>query len=179
MQHRFTLTLFLLALPFLAFYFVNPSKKKSLMGILFAASAFCLSFIYNSRGVTPVPRLQDQSVTGVAKTIKENSSAGSGLLVDSWSFESTYYVAFLSGLPQDHIAVFDQNSTSVESEMGKAIAILDTYPTGCILIHKNGKLLQEMAIENNHLLVKKSGQRLLLNKLSETEEVTVYSYRKE
>jgi hypothetical protein len=179
MQHRFTLTLFLLSFPFLGFYFQNHAKHPLKMAALIALSAFGLSFIYNSRGVRPVPRLEDKSAEKVAQTIKTNLPANAGLIVDSWNFESTYYVAFMSGLPQSSIAVFDQNPQSVALELGHAITILDLHPQGFIVLHRQGKLSAEMIVEGNSLTVKNSGQQLKLEPVYTSGEVVLYKYQKE
>jgi 4-amino-4-deoxy-L-arabinose transferase-like glycosyltransferase len=179
MQHRFTLTLFLLSFPFLGFYFKDHAKHKIKMALLIALSAFGFSFIYNSRGIRPVPRLEDKAAEKVAQVIQTNLTADPGLIVDSWNFESTYYVAFMSGLPQSSIAVFDQNPQSVALELGHAITILDLHPTGFIVFHKNGKLQGEMTIEGNELTVKSSGQHLKLEPVYTSGEIVLYKYQKE
>ncbi|MDQ3109592.1 MAG: hypothetical protein M3R17_06820, partial [Bacteroidota bacterium] len=179
MQHRFTLTLYLLSFPFLGYYFKYRAKQKFKMGLLIALSAFGLSFIYNSRGIRPVPRLEDKTAENAAQVIKENLTTDPGLIVDSWNFESTYYVAFMSGLPQSSIAVFDQNPQSVALELGHAITILDLHPSGFILFHNQGKLAAEMTIEGNALTVNSSGQRLKLETVYQSGAIVLYKYQKE
>ncbi len=176
-QHRFTLTLYLLAFPFLGYYFRDHTKQKLKMALLISISAFAFSFIYNSSGIRPVPRLKDSQTEIVAAAIKNNSSTASGLIVDSWSFENTYYSAFMSGLPQQSIAVFDDNPNSINLELGHAIAILNDHPEGLILFHKNGKLEDEMIVTGNELLVKSTGQRLKLEVILSSGEIILYKYQ--
>ncbi len=176
-QHRFTLTLYLLAFPFIGFYFRDHTEKKLKMALVISLSSFALSFIYNSSGIRPVPRLKDHETEKVAAAIKNNSSPTSGLIIDSWGFENTYYLAFMSGLPQQSIAVFDDNPNSVSLELGHAIAVFNEHPKGLILFHKNGKLAGEMRITGNELLVKSTGQRVMLELVLSSGEIILYKYQ--
>lgn len=177
MQHRFTLTLYLLSFFFLGFYFNNRAKHKLKMALLISLSAFALSFVYNSRGVRPIPLLQDDTAAKVAEIIKANSSPVSGLIVDRWSFENTYYVAFASGLPQHNIAVFDENPNSMNLQLDVAKSIFNEHRTGFILFYTKGKLANEMTIRGNQLIVNSSNQSMEVEAVFQSEEIMLYKYQ--
>jgi len=175
MQHRFTLTLYLLSFPFLGYYFKNKVKNKFKMMLLFSISAFFLAFVYSSKGARPIPRLHNKEASIIADIIHKNISSDSGLLVDFIDWETSYYVPFMSELSQDNCLIIDQNS-NMEFLKKDIEFLFINHSEGCILYYNKGKLVNESSIQGNTLTFNKINVQIKISTLYNHKGVIVYKY---
>jgi 4-amino-4-deoxy-L-arabinose transferase-like glycosyltransferase len=103
LQHRFIGTVVLLSLPLVAYHFVVLDKKNLFKAIILCISTVSLSFVYNSSGVKPVPRLKNQQITNLVLSFQPYLTNSSALVIDFISWEETYYCALMSRLPQSSV----------------------------------------------------------------------------
>ncbi|OPZ97243.1 MAG: hypothetical protein BWY70_01554 [Bacteroidetes bacterium ADurb.Bin408] len=177
MQHRFTVILYLLSFPFLGFYFNDRVKKNAfIMALVFSVFAYVPAFFYSSRGAEPIPRLRNKEAAVLADIIAQNKTPESGLIVDFYDWESTYYVAFMSGLPKSNIVIIDQSSSDdvIKTEIKN---LLDRHPKGFMLYYDKGKLPNEAYISGDTLRFNNIHITLIIKSLYDKEGVGLYGYR--
>lgn len=174
-QHRFTVTLYLLSFPFLGYYFSELTKHTFRNALLFSISAFFLAFGYSSKGARPIPRLLKKEAVVVNDAMHKDMTDESGLIIDYWDWETTYYLAFMTRLHQQNMVILDQNS-NVDEALTRVESVIDKHPTGFITICTNGKLINEVTINGNIIGFKKSNRQIIVKSLYENKEIRVYKY---
>lgn len=139
LQHRFTLTLFVLGFPILGFYFKRNSNKLWVKTGVFSLTAFLLAYTYSSKGARPVPRIQTKGAIEVSRAIEEKLGPQSAFICDFWNWETTYFLPFSTGLPPSQIKIKKkgETQTSIQEEIKHLIA---RHPQGVLLVHKNHNL---------------------------------------
>ncbi len=150
LQHRFTGTLVVLSLPFFASYFETNTSSRIRNAWVFGILTVGLSFAWNTYGVKPIPRLKDQSAHNIAVMIQQEVNSNSGVIVDFWTWENTYYIAFLSKLPLNHIVILSGSKNSGIQEESISNVVRE-YPTGIILLKKGSELYQKSELEKGSL----------------------------
>lgn len=141
LQHRFTGTLTILSLPFIAEYFKEINSKKIKHAIIIGFVTVGLSFAYNTKGVKPIPRLHDQEAVTISQIIKANSDKDSYLILDFVGWENTYYIALQSRQDRQNI-YFIQEKTHQESTLNKIKGLIDSHQKGFILLRKHSEIYQ-------------------------------------
>ncbi|MBL4862164.1 MAG: hypothetical protein JKY09_03995 [Crocinitomicaceae bacterium] len=105
LQHRFIGTLVVLSLPFIALSFGELHRKTLRNAWVFGGLTLGLSFIYNTSGVTPLPRLGDQDKAQLSDIIHTALTPNSALILDFVGWDYTYYYALHSRLPQNKLII--------------------------------------------------------------------------
>jgi hypothetical protein len=176
LQHRFTITLFLLSFPFLGYYLKRTKRNPAAMTLLFSATAFLLAFVYSSKGARPIPRLLTDDAQEVSEIIQANLEPTSGLICDFWNWETTYYIPFSTGLTEDNFEII-QKEDSREMTIDKISDVLETFDKGVILVNKN-RLLNELLMEQQNAFQLETGvAKLQLDKIYENESIVCYAYQ--
>jgi hypothetical protein len=175
LQHRFTGTLVILSLPFFALYFDDYSKKKTRNTIIYGILTIGLSFAWNTTGVKPLPRLHDQSGEKIAGIIQHETDAKSGLILDFWSWENTYYIALHAHLSLDHIVLIG-GSKNEGLQKERIALILNEYAHGIIVVKKDSPLFKEIKVDKDRLHFNGLKPALLIVKLFHSNDVMVFKY---
>jgi len=139
LQHRFTGTLVVLSLPFLAIYFNELTRRKTIIAGVFGVLTVGMSFIYNTNGVTPVPRLHDQSIVTVAELIEKNTDQNAGVILDFIGWDGTYFIALNSGLPRGNMVILEGAKNSV-IPTDQIKSILNRFESGILLLAHRSNL---------------------------------------
>ena len=163
-QHRFTGTLVILSLPFIARYFNDLSPKKIKLVWFFSFLTIGLSFIYNTAHVKPLPRLKDQSAVKISEIIKENTGNESCIILDFVGWDNTYFIALQSRLPQEKIVICEGATNSILplQEIDKKIT---HYNNGILLLKKGSELTSNLNLDSYPLKTKEiynKGEIILL-----------------
>ncbi|MBL4754092.1 MAG: glycosyltransferase family 39 protein [Flavobacteriales bacterium] len=138
-QHRFVGTLVVLALPFTALYFAELTVRKKRIAVVFGIITLGLTFIYNTDGVTPLPRLKNQDIVKIAQITNNQTDEESSLILDFIGWDKTYFIALNSGQPK-------RNITIAEGTKNKALMLnniknnLERFDQGIILLEHQSKL---------------------------------------
>lgn len=174
LQHRFIGTLVLFTLPFIADHFMVITRKSLGQAAFLGASAVLLSFVYNTSGVKPLPRLKNQESAEIVAAFQPRLSGSSALILDFISWEGTYYCALMSRLPQHQIAIVDGARHSVLPL--EAIRSLLSTSSHCILILKNDSpLYQEILPE---LQKKSDSGEIGLRSFYTTHDIVCMEYKR-
>jgi len=117
LHHRFTATLLVLSLPLIASVMKDTGKKNIRLAAISLALTIGLSFVYTIGGISPVPRLKNQSAKQFPKIIYPESGPGSGLVVDFTNWEDTWYIGLHSGfVPSKILMLGGEKQPSLPSE---------------------------------------------------------------
>lgn len=173
LQHRYVGTLVILSLPFIALYFRELSAKKIKLAVIYGFITISLSFVYNTNGIIPLPRLEDQSYAKVSQIINKNTSKESCLILDFIGWDYSYYIALRSSLPQEKITIRDEINNSTES-LEDIDSRLKKFKTGVILLKKNSELYRMIA-PNNSIV---NSYNLATQVLYQSEEIILFSWEK-
>jgi|GEM_PF-1567405 len=139
-QHRFTGTLVVFSLPFVAIYFNELNKTKIKAACIFAATTVVLAFVYNT-DVKYIPRLKEKSFVEISKLIKDNTTNESCVILDFVGWDNTYFIELQSRLqPENIFIVFnDDKQEYFINEIKKYVA--RNYQ-GFALLRNDSKLYQ-------------------------------------
>lgn len=177
LQHRFIGTLVVLSLPFGASYFEALTPRKIKTAILFCFITVALTFVYNTSGVKPLPRLQDQSGEVIAKLVKHNVEAKSCLILDFIGWENTYYIALKSGLPKQNIIITGgaKNSGIPVTETENMIK---TYKNGIVLLKKDSPLYHHLISDRENIFSNFDAKQFNGKTLFEDDKIFVFKWDK-
>lgn len=177
MQHRFSGTLVVLSLPFVAIFFREFTPVKRRLIWLFAAITLILSFLYNTSGVKPLPRLKDQTTVSISEIIRDQLNNESCLILDFTGWDETYYLALHSGLPQERIVITDGAKNS-ELPMDKIRSRIEKHREGLILLARNSELKQELLPKDNESSMIINGRQLPIRPLFRNDNMMLIEWRK-
>jgi len=175
LQHRFTGTLVILSLPFFALYFTEQSLNKIRQAWIFGILTVGLSFVWNTTSVTPLPRLKNRNAEKVTQLIKNEINNSSGLIIDFWEWDNTYYIALQSGLPSSNMMIVEGAKNSPVPEDG-ITKVLKEHPEGIIVLRKDSKLFHETKLSGNSLAFNWINTPLPVKNIFENNEVVVLKY---
>ncbi|PIP54551.1 MAG: hypothetical protein COX07_04730 [Bacteroidetes bacterium CG23_combo_of_CG06-09_8_20_14_all_32_9] len=175
LQHRFTITLFLISFPLFGYYFIQLNKKKIYLVLLFAFSGFALSYVYSSKGARAIPRLLKNEGIEINNIVKSNVSSESGLILDFWGWENTFCIAFMSDLPRHNITFLDKNN-EINEVLKEIKRIVTNYHKGFILVCNKGRLKDEIIIKKNTLIVIKENIYIPVKPVKNFPDATLYEY---
>jgi len=175
LQHRFAVTLFLLSLPVIGYYFQRKSKRLETKTLIFAVSAFFLAYVYSSKGARPIPRLKNTDAEKISEQINANLNAKSGFICDFWNWQTTYYLPFSTGLPRQQIRIIEDGQ-SLEIIEAKISSLIEKQPQGVILIGKDQRMQTLLKTDNNEFTLNLSVSRIPLKPFYQNEDISCFSY---
>jgi hypothetical protein len=116
LHHRFTATLVVLALPWIALDF-DSFERKTFMKVLFSLGlTILLSIVYTIGGTSPLPRLKNQPVKQLTPFLQETAQKDSKLIIDFIGWEDTWYIGLHSGFdPEDILMLGNENEATASS----------------------------------------------------------------
>ncbi|PCJ78148.1 MAG: hypothetical protein COA57_16285 [Flavobacteriales bacterium] len=148
-QHRFTGTLVVLSLPFFSYFGSEVFNYRKKLFVAITITTVGLSYVYNTKGITMIPRLKDKSTLEAAQIIKNNVSENSALIIDFDGWENTWFYALRSGLGQKNVIIND-GKQSINLLVKRIDMAIKTYPAG-LLVLKKGSELEKIMLELNQL----------------------------
>ncbi len=173
-QHRYTGTLVILSLPFIALYFNNLTSKKLKLAVVYGLLTISLSFVYNSNGIIPLPRLEDQSNVRISEIINKNILPTSCLIIDFIGWDNTYYLALRTNLPNEQIVITEgAKHSKIPLEIIRKKFI--KHNEGIILLNKNSKLFKELSPNNFNI----ENHQINFSKLYQKGDVILFSWSKD
>lgn len=176
LHERFSATITLLSLPFIASYFKDLSIKKVYITLFCGLLIVAPTYIYNLSNITPLPRLTDQNAEKVSKIINKKLTPESGLLIDFWGWGNTYYIGLQSKLsPQNINMTSGDDANKIQS--GNINAIIYKHPQGIIIVVKNSLLWKNTVFSAQHLQFKFSDLILNAREIFNDNAVTVWEYK--
>lgn len=205
LQHRFTCTLILLSTPFTGLLVEGIRwnvLKKGLVGLVLVTilplSYYWMTVQYNewfekdslaekvamnyrlkSVGIIEaVPRLSDEVVVDFSERVNKELKPHSGLILDFWSWESSYFMALHSNLHPQNIHQVGGNPNSKELVI-YVKKVVDKCPTGVIVLKCNSKFRELFEIKGDILRFKtRGGLFLKLTPLIDNGHLYAFKYRK-
>lgn len=177
LQHRFTGTLVVFSLPFIAIYFKESSPKRIRQAWAFGLITVALSFLYNTSHVTPLPRLQDQSGVAISDTINKSLKEGSCLILDFIGWQNTHFIALHSGLPRNEIVIAGgaKNSTIPIMEIHE---IMEGFDKGLVLLKRGSRLSHALGLNEDDGSFVFENYKFKTEMIFQNDEVVVMSWGK-
>jgi 4-amino-4-deoxy-L-arabinose transferase-like glycosyltransferase len=165
LHHRFTSTLVILVLPWIAAVLKDFEKKAIRIAAISVVLTIGLSFAYTIGGSSPIPRLKNQSVKQLVSEIKPVATPGSKLVIDFIGWEDTWFTGLHSGAEPPDILMLGGESYPPFSAERVAQFLLPAVDK--IIVVKDGSSLQQYLSEN--LILSSS-----YNELYRQGEISVY-----
>ncbi|NOX48180.1 MAG: hypothetical protein GXO89_14500 [Chlorobi bacterium] len=177
LQHRFTGTLVVFSLPFIAIYFKELNPKRIRQAWVFGLITVAFSFVYNTSNVTPLPRLEDQSGVAISNVINKSLVEGPCLIIDFIGWQNTYFIALHSGLPQNEIVIVGgaKNSTIPIKGIHK---IMESFDHGLIVLEKGSRLSRALGFDEDNCSFVFENYKYQTEMLLQKKEVLVMSWGK-
>lgn len=151
LQHRFVGTLVLLGAPLWAYCFEKTTSSK--LPIISILVTFILSFVWNTDGIKPFPRVSAETIE-ISKDIEQESTPQTKVILDFWDWEGTFYVALKSYNSSQKIPIIISGAKNDSLGWGKIHNTLAQSTTWVIAIRENSNLHQKLTIEPNRLIIK-------------------------
>jgi 4-amino-4-deoxy-L-arabinose transferase-like glycosyltransferase len=174
-QHRYIGTLVILSLPFISIHFNEINSKKIKQSLVFGLTTILLSFVYNTSGVIPLPRLGDQTNVIISQVIKENSTNESCLILDFIGWDNTYYISLHSGLKQKNI-VITEGAKNSKLPLQDIKNKLEEYEKGIILLKKESELFNLLSPSSSFY---NDNKKLQLEKIYQSKENVLFLWEKQ
>ena len=171
LQQRFSGTLVMLSLPFIAMFFERLDAKKVKQAIGFGLFPVIMSFLWNTSGVKMLPRLQDQSAVEITTISNKNLSYTSALIIDNLGWENTYYIALNTNIPHQNILI-NGGAKNSKIPFDRITDLIQNFQTGVVLLQKNSPLSNWILDENFEVNHKK----LKFKRIYENDEVICYRF---
>ncbi len=176
LQHRFSITLFLLSFPLLGFYFKKNQNKIVFKTFIFSLSAFLLAFIYSSKGARPIPRLLTKDAVEVSNIINNNINSNSGFICDFWNWETTYYLPFATGLTKNKIKLI-QPDDQIEYIKEKVSGVTSSNNNGIILVNKKNLFYKLFTKQAEKYRFEPKDGNLALESIFENNLIICFKYK--
>lgn len=138
-QHRFIGTLVVFSLPFIAVYFDENRKNFLRRAIIFGTLTVGLSFVYNTSGITPVPRLKDQQKAKFIDNINNVLQPNDRLIIDFIGWDYSYYYLLRTNLKRSNILIVEDPNVA-ELPVEQIENILSGHENVYIIENKNSEL---------------------------------------
>lgn len=185
LQHRFTLSLLLLSIPFTALFFTTIKNKRfvSFFYVIVVVTQIPLSYfwmhvkiekLFTSKSdlhqaikairvqslsdFNAIPQIEHKEFNEIKEVIVQQKSKS--ILLDFIDWETTYFLALSSKIPNKHIFIENIDEDSLV-RLTKTAAFLKTHPNGIIQLKCGTKFDQMFEYEGNYLQFK-SSERILL-----------------
>jgi len=154
-QHRFIGTLVVFSLPFIAVYFDENRKNRIRKAIIFGALTVGLSFVYNTSGITPIPRLKDQQKAKFINEVNAVLKPNNVLIIDFVGWDYSYYYALRTDLKRSNIILVEDAALS-PPPIELIDKILSENKTVYILSNKESNLINNLQGKNLELITMKN-----------------------
>lgn len=201
-QHRFTGTLLLFSIPFIALIWeLERAKYMQLLAKIGIVTMIPLSYVWvqipyeralskgsstyfavenfriiSKNSVPAVPRLKRNDLGKVNQLLAEHMRAEDGLILDFISWESTYNIALFAPVERDHMFLFN-GAKNAENYFGLLEPVLLKHKNGCVVIKKRSALKKMLLFEGNRMeLNNQSGLTVNIRKIGDFEGFQVYRY---
>ncbi|MDC3252684.1 glycosyltransferase family 39 protein [Crocinitomicaceae bacterium] len=165
LQPRFTCSLILLSVPFLGLLVddvIWTKLRRIMLGVVIASilpfSHFWMTVQYQNwfpkdtlpqkvmlayrtnmlLSMNALPRLEDQRIAKMSRQINENLTPVDGLILDFWTWQSSYYFALYSNLDPSQIHQVSGATNAVEYVI-YVKELLEKCPNGVIVLKCNSK----------------------------------------
>lgn len=149
LQHRFIGTLVVFSLPFIALQFQKKENSFQKFAV-YLVLMLSLSFVYNTNGITPIPRLGDQKKTEISTQIRNKREQVQFLIIDFIGWEYSYYTALNSGVDKNKILLFQEKGTS-EEQINSAVNKICSGEEVIVVLRQHSELSKrlEAAVDLN------------------------------
>jgi hypothetical protein len=154
-QHRFIGTLVVFSLPFIAVYFDENHKNGIRKAVIFGALTVGLSFVYNTSGITPIPRLKDQQKAKFINEVNTVLKPNDVLIIDFVGWDYSYYYALRTDLKRSNIILVEDAALSTPP-IELIDKILAENKTVYILSNKESNLINSLQGKNIELISMKN-----------------------
>jgi 4-amino-4-deoxy-L-arabinose transferase-like glycosyltransferase len=176
LQHRFAGTLVVLALPFLAIYFKELTSRKKIEALVFGIITVGMTFIYNTDGVMPLPRLHNQDIKIMAQTVNDKVDGSSGLVLDFIGWDNTYYIALNSGLSQSNI-IIAKTTKNTPLLVDDIKHNLINFDHGVIVLEENSTLSKLVGPDVNLSKIASDGLQFETTEIYNGPEYRLYDWK--
>ncbi len=166
LHQRFTGTLIVLSLPWIAAVLKDFEKKTIKTVVISVVLTVGLSFVYTIGGSKPIPRLKNQPIKQIVTKVSTSTSADTRLIVDFIGWEDTWYTGLHSGAAPAHIMMFGGENLP-DFPAGRLEEVLQ--PKGNVII-----IVKDHSPLRNYLQEK----QILTSRFTEMvrlDDITVYS----
>jgi 4-amino-4-deoxy-L-arabinose transferase-like glycosyltransferase len=175
LQHRFSLSLLLLSIPFTALFFSNKKNNRLLafFSVLVVVTQMPLSYIWMQLKIeklapsksflhqvirdirvqslsdfNAIPQIEHKEFNGIRDVIVQQKSAG--ILLDFIDWETTYFLAITSKIPNKHIFIENVDEDSFV-RLTRTAAFLKAHPKGIIQLKCGTKFDQMFEYTGKYL----------------------------
>ncbi len=136
LQHHYVGTLVILSLPFVALYFKDEKRNKQ--ALFWGVITILLSLVYNTGGVKPLSRIENQEITQFVDELK-NHSSNTSLIIDFIGWDETYYLALNSEMnPKNIVTMVDGANATIDYK--NVDAKLEQFENGFVLLKDSSEL---------------------------------------
>jgi hypothetical protein len=203
LQTRFTSSLILLSIPFTGLLIdemIWNKTRRLILGLVIASilplSYFWITVQYQDwfpKDTLPqkvmlayrsntllscnaLPRLEDQGIARMSNEINKNLSPDDGLILDFWSWQSSYYFALYSNL--DPSQIYQVNGATNAPEYVIFVKeLLEKCPKGVIVLKCNSKFRDLYDIDGDLVVFKTIDEHTIrLTPISDNGHLYVYKY---
>lgn len=146
LHHRFTATLVVLSLPWIASIMKETKRKTITLTLVSLVLTIGLSFVYPIGGVGPVPRLKNQEIKQLAEIISAESSSTGKLIIDFTGWADTWYIGLHSGFQPSNVLMYggEKQSAFSSEEITEMIRTSDNI----VFVVKDGSALSRFLSDN-------------------------------
>jgi hypothetical protein len=116
LHHRFTGTLVIFSLPFIAHFFKEFRSLKIKQLFIFGGLTIALSFVYNIGGVSPLPRLKNQKTVELAGIVQDNIRPNERCIIDFIGWQDTWYIGLKAASVSENLLLIEGNAASAIPE---------------------------------------------------------------
>jgi hypothetical protein len=162
LQHRFTLTSYLLCLPIIAVVLSESGIAVLRKGIVWAVVSFVCSYIYTTRDLQPLPRLNVEQAHVLLAKLKNNLQPSDGFIHAFFDWQISYFLLYHSGVESKDIEYSPPGSTAWH----QLDRTLQQHTAACAIIERNSPLLDS-------LMVKSSQYGLSARQIADVEGVLI------
>lgn len=139
LQHRFTGTLVVLSLPWIAAVLKDFEMKTIRTAIISLLLMIGLSFVYTIGGTSPVPRLKNQAVKELVSVVQKATTPETVLVVDFIGWEDTWYTGLHSGAEPSNILML-ASGANIGLPADRLKLLLDSSENKMLIIRDDSDL---------------------------------------
>ena len=183
LQHRFTLSLILMSLPFYALMFQEGKNLKVKRIIALAVVILFIPYSFLNRDINSIPRLKDQGMVELVDLINSQTidPQNEGLVLDFVGWQNTYYLSLKSDIiPENIFRVNGAVNGKVYLKPLKRVFVNNN--DGFLLKRQNKKSkLDEFLVPLNDSVIdiKQTKMQLHLKEIYSSDKVKIFRYKVE
>lgn len=140
LQHRFTLTTYLLCLPLIALVINGTGRHALRTGIVWATSTFLCAYLYTTRDLQPVPRLNVPAAHTLLQHLRNELQPSDAFIHAFYDWQVSYFLLYHSGHQSKDIA-FAPPGTNQWHHLDD---YLQQHPGACAVINEQSPLLDSL-----------------------------------